>query len=64
LSPYVFGGNIIGERNILDQIQQIHEDWAPAAGPLQPVTAYGIRVYRRGASLGWHTGDRAYVHMF
>jgi hypothetical protein len=63
----IFGENVPhfvnhGERDILGQIQSIHEEWAPAAGPLRPVTSYGMRVYRRGASLGWHA-DRVDTHV-
>ena len=51
-----------GEPGLLQRIQGIHEEWAAAAGPLQPVTAYGMRVYRRGASLAFHT-DRVDTHV-
>mmetsp|Transcript_27593 Transcript_27593/g.55539 ORF Transcript_27593/g.55539 Transcript_27593/m.55539 type:complete len:589 (+) Transcript_27593:71-1837(+) len=51
-----------GEPKLLQQLQGLHEEWAPSAGPLTPVTAYGMRVYRRGASLGWHA-DRVDTHI-
>lgn len=51
-----------GEPRLLQQLQGLHEEWAPEAGPLNPITAYGMRVYRRGASLAWHT-DRVDTHV-
>ena len=52
-----------GEHEILGQLKGIHEEWVPEyARPLKPITAYGMRVYRRGASLAWHT-DRVDTHV-
>jgi len=38
------------------------QEWTPTAGPLQPITAYGMRIYRRGASLAFHA-DRVDTHV-
>ena len=51
-----------GEGRILDELRPIHEAWAPGAAPLQGANAYGMRVYRRGASLAWHA-DRVDSHI-
>jgi hypothetical protein len=51
-----------GEGTVLQQLKEIHEQWTPTAAPLKPVTAYGMRVYRRGASLAWHA-DRVDTHI-
>ena len=41
-------------RNLLNELQPILERWVPDIETgLQPVTAYGMRAYGRGASLGF-----------
>lgn len=47
-------------RWILEQLQPIHEEWSGLK--LKPTTAYGIRLYRDGASLGMHY-DRCNTHV-
>ena len=50
-------------RNLLSELQPILERWVPDIETgLQPVTAYGMRAYGRGASLGFHT-DRVDTHV-
>ena len=50
-------------RNLLSELQPILEKWVPDIETgLQPVTAYGMRAYGRGASLGFHT-DRVDTHV-
>ena len=50
-------------RSLLAELQPLMEAWVPEIkSGLQPVTAYGMRAYGRGASLGFHA-DRVDTHI-
>ena len=52
-----------GERKLLEELKPTMEAWVPGVeAGLTPVTAYGMRVYGRGASLAFHT-DRVDSHI-
>jgi hypothetical protein len=42
------------------ELQGIHEEWSQR--DLEVVASYGLRIYRRGQVLGWHS-DRADTHV-